>query len=546
MHRHLAVLAVMLLVIAPVLRPAEPEPAPANETIGADDLRRDVFFLASDALGGRLTGTRENRLAAQFIRTRFADLGLRPVGPTGTHLQAFDMIIATLGASNTLEVTTDGAVAPAALGDDFYPERFSASGQASGRVVFAGFGISAPRLGHDDYAGDDDSLRGEVALILVHEPGEYDPESPFDGVEASEYARGVRKAIDAQRRGAVAVLFASDVQNHTTRQPFDAAMRRVWPDQPRRVPSYQLAAWLDELTIPAIRVSPAWTRALVDATGESLEALARDAETPGGAGPRAMPDVTVAIETGVERRRVSEHNVVGLIEGSDPELRDEWILICAHYDHEGVQGSRIYAGTDDDASGVAGLLEIAEAYAIARREGLGPRRSILLAAFNAEERGLLGAWAYATHPLHPLDRTVAVINMDMIGRNEEIPAEGGRRFTGLAPQTSASNENAVNILGYSYSGDLKRAADAANRSSALDVRFRYDDNRSNLLRRSDHWPFLFHGVPALFVHTGLHPDYHTALDRPETLNYDKMARIVGLVHQLSWDLAQADDRPALD
>ena len=547
MRRHLAFVAVMLLVVAPVLRPAENERAPANDTIGADDLRRDVFFLASDAMRGRRTGTRENRLAAQFIRTRFADLGLRTVGPTGTHLQAFDLIIATLGTSNALDATIDDATAPADLGDDFYPERFSASGQASGPVVFAGFGISAPRLGHDDYAGgDDDDLRDKVALILDHEPGEYDPESPFDGAEASEYGRGVRKAIEAQRRGAVAVLFTSDVHNHTTRQPFGSGMRRVWPDEPRRVPSYQLAAWLDELTIPAVRVSPAWARAIIDRTGESLEALARNAETPGGARPRDVPAVTVTIETGVERRRVSEYNVVGLIEGSDPELRDEWIIICAHYDHEGVQGSRIFTGADDDASGVAGLLEIAEAYALAARQGFGPRRSILLAAWNAEELGLLGSWAYASRPLHSLDRTVAVINMDMIGRNEEIPAEGGRRFNGLAPQTSASNENAVNILGYSFSGDLQHAAEAANTSSALDVRFRYDDSRSNLLRRSDHWPFLFHDVPALFVHTGLHPDYHTPLDRPETLNYDKMARIVGLVHQLSWNLAQADGRPLMN
>jgi hypothetical protein len=541
MRQHFTLVAVMLLVVAPVLRPAENERAPANDTISADDLRRDVFFLASDAMRGRLTGTRENRLAAQFIRTRFADLGLRPVGPNGTYLQPFDMIVAALGATNTLDATTDGVTAAAEFGRDFYPERFSPSAQASGPLVFVGFGISAPPLGHDDYADLD--ITGKVAVVLDHEPGEHDPESPFDGTAASEYGRGVRKAVEAQRRGAVAVLFTSDVQNHTTRQPFGSAMQRVWPDEP----SYQLAAWLDELTIPALRVSPGWTRVLVGATGESLEELARGAETPGGARPRDVPNATVTIEAGVERRRVTEHNVVGLIEGSDPELRDEWIIICAHYDHEGVQGSRIFTGADDDASGVAGLLEIAEAYALAAREGLAaPRRSILLAAWNAEEHGLLGSWAYTTRPLQPLDRTVAVINMDMIGRNEEIPTEGDGRFAGLAPQTSASNENAVNILGYSYSTDLKRAAEAANMTSALDVRFRYDANSSNLLRRSDHWPFLFHDVPALFVHTGLHPDYHTPLDRPDTLNYDKMARIVGLVHQLSWNLAQTAGRPAMN
>ena len=131
----------------------------------------------------------------------------------------------------------------------------------------------------------------------------------------------------------------------------------------------------------------------------------------------------------------------------------------------------------------------------------------------------------------------------LILRDEEIPAGGGPRFRGLAPQTAESNRNAVNILGYSRSPDLRRAAEGANNTTGLELKFRYDDNSSNLLRRSDHWPFLYRGVPAIFIHTGLHPDYHTERDRPDTLNYAKMARIVRMVHQLSWNLAQNSGRP---
>jgi hypothetical protein len=134
----------------------------------------------------------------------------------------------------------------------------------------------------------------------------------------------------------------------------------------------------------------------------------------------------------------------------------------------------------------------------------------------------------------------------MIGRDEEVPPNGGPRFAGLDPQTAAANHNAVNIMGYSRSADLRRAAELANRSIELDLRFRYDNNRSNLLRRSDHWPFLFRGVPAIFLHTGLHPDYHTERDRPEKINYEKMERIVRLVYQMSWNLADAPARPRLD
>ena len=281
-------------------------------------------------------------------------------------------------------------------------------------------------------------------------------------------------------------------------------------------------------------------------TGGTLEELAQRAEEAGGAAPVEIPGVTVEVAASVRRDAASVDNVVGLIEGSDPGRRGEWLIICAHFDHEGASGSRIFNGADDNASGVAGLLEIAEAYAAARRGGSRPARSILLAAWNAEERGLLGSWAYAEQPLAPLRDTVAVINLDMIGRSEEVPEGGGRRYTGLAPQTAESNRNAVNVIGASFSAGLREAAEAANRLTNLDLQFRYDNNRSNLLRRSDQWPFLFHRVPAIFVHTGLHPDYHTERDRPETLDYEKMARVVRLVYDLSWDLAQRTDRPAFD
>ena len=530
-----------LLALHPV---AGQEPAPAGGSINAADLRRDVFFLASDDMRGRLVGTPENRRAAEFIERRFAELGLRGIAADASYLQSFGLLTATLGETSVFTVRSGNDRSEGALGSDFYPERFSGTGQAEGPVVFVGFGIVAPGVDHDDYQGAD--IQGRVVLALDHEPGEFDPKSPFDGVASSEHRRSVRKALAAQRRGAVAILFVADVHNHSTRPELDASMRRTWPSDPGRVPAYQLADWVEPLRIPALRISVQQAEHLAAGTGETLEALAQRAEHAGGVAPIALPGVMVEVEASVQRQTLPVHNVVGLIEGADPVLRDEWIILCAHYDHEGANGTQVFTGADDDASGVAGILEIAEAYAFGARVGRRPRRSILFAAWNAEERGLLGAWAYTQQPLAPLENTVAVINMDMIGRNEEVPTGGGRRFNGLEPQTAESNRNAVNILGYSYSSDLRKATEIANDAAGLDLRFRYDNNRSNLLRRSDHWPFLFHSVPAIFVHTGLHPDYHTERDRPETLDYDKMSRVVRLVFQLSWNLAQEDSRPALD
>jgi Zn-dependent M28 family amino/carboxypeptidase len=224
-------------------------------------------------------------------------------------------------------------------------------------------------------------------------------------------------------------------------------------------------------------------------------------------------------------------------------LKDEWVIVSAHFDHNGADATQIFNGADDNGSGTVALLEIAEAYALAAQAGQRPKRSVLFAAWNSEERGLLGAWAYTEQPLAPLSSIAAVLNMDMIGRNEEVPVGGGPRFNGLEVQTAESNSNAVNLMGFSKVPDITAAMDRANGGIGLELKKRYDNNASNLLRRSDQWPFLQRGVAAMGLMTGLHPDYHTQYDRPEKINYVKMEKIARLVHQASWDLANAEARP---
>lgn len=534
-----------------LLRPAAGQPpsasgrmpsAAAAESISAADLRRDVAHLASDAMRGRLTATPGNEAAAQYIAARFQRHGLRGAGGDSGYRHTVDLLVAARDPDNTLRIRTGAEEHEAELSRDFIPQPFSASGRAAGPVVFAGFGITAPGLDHDDYGQAD--VAGKVVLVLEHEPGEFDPQSGFAGVVNSEHGTAFRKVLEAQRRGAVAVALAPDVHNHTRWWTVPDLAGRMWPRSQPRVPPYQLAAWVDRVRIPVVRISSGLAERLAGTAGRTLEELGARAEAAGGAGVVELPGAELEVTAELRHSETPVDNVVGLIVGADPALRNEWIIICAHYDHEGAIGDRIFNGADDDASGVAGLLEIAEAYALAARAGSRPRRSILLAAWTAEEQGLLGAWGYTERPLAPLEDTVAVINMDMIGRSEEVPAGGGYRFAGLEPQTAESNRNAVNIIGSTYSDDLRAATAAANRGAGLELRFRYDNNRSSLLRRSDHWPFLSNAVPAIFVHTGLHPDYHTERDTPDTLDYDKMARVVRLVYELSWDLAQGGSRPA--
>ena len=531
------ILALALAVATASL--AAQQRAPQNDSIRQDELRADLFYLAGDAMRGRLTDTVENLAAGDYIRSRFERAGLKPAAPGGSYFQNYTLMTATLGEGNALEVSGAAGTRRLTHGQEFFPQRFSATGTVRAEVVFAGFGITAPRLSYDDYAGD---VAGKIVLVLDHEPGERDPKSPFEGVVTAEPAAAWRKALAAQEKGAVGILFVADVHNHPGPVNFDQATRGMWPAQAPHLKTYTLTAWSDRLQIPAAQISPALAATLVAGSGKSLAELAASAETARGLAVVPLRS-TVTLTTSVVRHTVPDRNVVALLEGSDPKLKDEWVIVSAHFDHNGAEGTQIYNGADDNGSGTVALLEIADAYALAAQQGRRPRRSVLFAAWNSEERGLLGAWAYTEQPLAPLSTIAAVLNMDMIGRNEEVQVGAGPRFNGFEVQTAESNANTVNVMGFSRAPEVAAVMAAANAGIGLQLLERYDNNSSNLVRRSDQWPFLQRGVPALGFMTGLHPDYHPVYDRPEKINYVKMEKIARLVHQASWDLATADRRP---
>jgi Zn-dependent M28 family amino/carboxypeptidase len=514
------------------------QPAPEIASIKKEEMKADLFFLGGDSMRGRLTDTPENALAADWIASRFERLGLKPAGDGGTYFQKYELVTAAIGAENRLAA---GPIA-AKSGVDFYPTRFSGTGTATGELVFAGFGIASPERSYDDYRGD---VRGKIVLVIDHEPGERDPGSPFDGIVTSQVSDPLRKALAAQEQGAAGILFVSDIHNHEAPADFARSATNYWPERAPRIPRYMLGTWVDRVRIPAAQIAPALADQMLAKSGRTLADLSKASETTKGSMPVAVPGVRVELTTAVTRTKIADRNVVAMMEGSDPALREELVIVCAHYDHDGVNGEQVLNGADDDGSGTIGVMEIAEAYALAAQKGQRPKRSVLFAAWNSEERGLFGAWAYTENPIRPLAQTVAVLNMDMIGRNEEVPEGGGGRFRGLEVQTAESNANAVNIIGTTRSASLKSVVERANSGIGLTLRLRYDNNASQLMRRSDHWPFLNTGVPAVWVHTGLHPDYHTPNDDPARINYDKMEKITRLVHQASWDLATTTVRPTL-
>jgi Zn-dependent M28 family amino/carboxypeptidase len=249
----------------------------------------------------------------------------------------------------------------------------------------------------------------------------------------------------------------------------------------------------------------------------------------------AMPQATLSFGVDVDRQTFPTQNVLGIVEGSDPTLRQEMVVVGAHYDHDGESDGQIWYGADDNASGTAALIELAEAFA-----GLpaAPRRSIVLAAFAGEEKGQIGSHYYVSRA--STDQMIAMFQLDMIGRNEEHPADPA---LGLDRETSAGNANHVNVIGSTFSPDLARQVREANTAIGLTLEFRYDQTREVLLRRSDQWPFLQKRIPALFIHTGEHPDYHRPSDTADKINYSKLEKIVRLIYVAVERTANAAVRP---
>jgi hypothetical protein len=514
--------------------------APYNEAFTADALRADIQAIAHDSTRGRLVGTPELTKVGDYILSRFESIGLEPAFAGGFYEQPFDLQSFSLIEGSTL--TVRGVGGTRAPGAGWYPLNVAALGSGSGQVVFAGFGIVEPRLGWDDYQGA--RVAGRVVLVLEREPGVDDSASPFDGLVTATASREWSKALAAQERGARAILFVRDVHNRPDVEDWAAAHRDAWPSEPRRIERFVHPAWAEPITIPGGYISVELAEALVRSSGRSLMELAQAAETAqGGMGVVELPGTNVSIKTVIERLRTPARNIVAKLTGTDEFLTEEAVLILAHYDHNGASGDSIFNGADDNASGVAALLAIAEAFKKAMADEKGPKRSVVFAALDSEERGpLLGAWHLTMDPPFPLANTVAVFNLDMIGRNEEVPADGGPKFNGLQPQTAESNANAVNLLGFSRAPGLAAAVDSANEKIGLEIKLRYDNNASQLLRRSDHWPFLERGVPAVWFFTGLHPDYHTPGDVEAKLNYEKMVKIVRLAHQAAWNVANHEGR----
>jgi hypothetical protein len=523
-----------------------------QELIEPEFLASHLYFFASDFFEGREATAPGQRMAAAYLASQYRAMGIRPRGTLQTTdpraLEAYYQPITFYGQQlreARLEVMRQGAlVAHSVFGGSatFDGQAFLASGNLpdiDGGVIFGGYGIADNTLGYNDYAAILDAgidTAGKWMLVLRDEPmASFDRSLlPTDDAGASRWTTGAFNKLRAMMQsGARGMLIVGDV-GERVQLPLAArahgALRSVGGislrpgGSPRQAP-------------PVYIISEDFANELLSSANRSVSELRQ--EIDGSLRPVVfeVPHTRVRSEIHHEQAEKRSENVLAYIEGSD--LKDEVVVITAHYDHVGfnplVDGDIINNGADDDGSGTIAMLALARAFRAAKDEGHGPRRSILFLSVTAEEKGLLGSAYYTdVDPVFPLEQTVVNLNMDMIGR-----------FDPTHPQQS---ENYVYIIGsYLISQELHDINDRVNVLTGVDLeldeRFNDPNDPNQFFRRSDQANFGKHTIPFIFYFTGTHEDYHDVGDRPEKIAYERMARIARLVFATAWQVANQDERP---
>src|SRR3954452_7113109 len=431
-----------------------------------------IKFLASPDLKGRLTGTPQLKKAAEYLAAQFSQAKLEPLG--GSYFQDFEVTARTgLSDNDTLTLRLGGQPRKLKQGTDFVPLNLSGNGTTSRTVVFAGYGITAPEYHYDDYSQID--VRDKVVLVLRHEPQENDKESVFAGKDLTQHAVFSSKIVNAKLHGAKAVLIVNDLPNH--------------PGYADELPRFEPLMATEDYGILVEQVSVPVVNDLLAGSKETLQSVIGEIDRDLAPHSFALAsDVSAAVSVDLQQEKRTVHNVAAYWPGQT----NEYVILGAHYDHLGVgeqnslapsQAGTVHPGADDNASGTAGVVEVARRFASTGAH----RRGFLFLCFAGEEEGLLGSAYYAAHPLKPLADAVSMINMDMIGRLKD---------------------NKLYIGGVATGSTFKPVVDEATREAG----FKADQSEVGGYGASDHTSFTTRQVPTLFFFSGLHSDYHKPSD----------------------------------
>ncbi|MEP7213862.1 MAG: M20/M25/M40 family metallo-hydrolase [Acidobacteriota bacterium] len=510
--RFAAIFYVLLLALSVTAQRTQTAPAEALDK----NLRKHIEYLASDKLEGRRTGEPGASRAMEYIANQFKALKLQaaPGNRKGTYLQEFPYVTGVeaspVGNEISIEIDGKNAVAgPASI----RPVGFSPNADiANTDVVFAGFGIVSPEQNRDDYTGVD--AKGKIVLVLDGNPENDNPHSLLGRFDLRT------KALIARDKGAVGILVV------TREQSLDSdRLARLSFDQT-----------LGEAALPTFVISrstAAQILAITEATIEPLEL-----------GKSQHASATLAatgFKVNLKKKTSPAYNIIGVVPGTDPVLKNEAIVVGAHYDHLGrggqgsldVNSTEVHHGADDNASGTAAVIELARQFAAERKN----KRTIIFMAFSGEEEGLLGSQYYVNHPLFPLEKTVAMINLDMIGRlNSEKLNIGGM---GTAVEWPALIEE-KNKVALKVSGGMGNKEQWSYTAAAPQFKLQLSDDGFG---PSDHSSFYGKKIPVLFFFTGTHNDYHKPSDTAEKINYDGETRIVKYISEIVRSVDQTSARP---
>ncbi len=476
---------------------------PTDPQITSEEIKEHIKFLASDELKGRFSGSPEERIAGDYIKRDFEYNGLKPAF-SESYFQEFPFIEKIeLTDNNKMELGISGEIKSLVLYKDFITMPFSGKGKFDSELIFAGYGISAPKLNYDDYEGID--VTGRIVVVMRYHPEHDSSKSSFDRLSSFR-----QKAITAKEKGAAGIIF---VNGFLPKNDDDnlASLR------------YDGASGMKDFSV--FHVKREFIDHLCKSNGLNLAELQNKIDSSKKPSSFIFKDVKINGETETKEIEKVARNVGAVLEGSDPVLKNEYIVIGAHYDHLGIdqasessmyKGSekQIHNGADDNASGTTGLLEIAEKFASIKDK---TKRSIIFLAFSGEELGILGSTFYINNPSVPIENIVAMLNMDMIGRLNE--------------------ESNLTIIGAGTSSQWKNILNEKNKYG---FKLAFNDGGSG---GSDHQSFSNKNIPVMFFFTGTHTDYHKPSDDWDKINFSGQENVTNYVYDVAYSIDQFEKRP---
>ncbi len=489
-------------------------------TITEEDAFSILSVLASDEFEGRGTGQPGAEKAAQYIKSKFETYGLTaPVN--NSYFQQLDLKEIT---PKERKITVNGK--PQTFLKDFYasPSFFQDIKKNYQDFVFVGYGIKSEV--YDDLSGL--NLEGKVAVILEGEPMINGISLITGKASPSKWSTQRNNKIAAIAKMNPLAILVLDANLHQMKVNIEPYSRR----------SLVLGEAKPSTSPMTIRVSERFLNTLLKSSKNNVSQLRNkiaSTKLPASFKFKAQLD----IEFTVNKKQLDAKNVLGFLEGTDPELKNEVLVITAHYDHLGINAKgEIFNGADDDGSGTTGILELAEAFTNAKQEGNGPKRSILFMTVVGEEKGLLGSEWYADYPVFPLKNTIANLNIDMIGRVGEL-------YKGRA-----DSANYIYVVGSDkLSTSLKQVSESVNKTyNNLTLDYKYDDPKDpmRIYYRSDHYNFAKNNIPIIFYFNGIHEDYHKKTDDIEKINFPLLVKRTQLVFYTAWELANRAEKPVVD